>query len=138
MGIGGAGLQCTIVAVPIVLGPECASLACRSLGVGGKFISRRLIVKAKKHYEIRVLVESKLNTITDYVSIALTDRKISDQEFRLILSEITTYHEMKDEIRTMTQKAYDAVIMDEKMKNCLIQRGRDEGKANVITQLDSQ
>ena len=39
---------------------------------------------------------------------------------------------MKDEIRTRTQKAYDAEILDEKMKNSLIQCGRDEATANFI------
>ena len=104
MSIGGSGLLCTIIAVPIVLGLECASLACRLLGEAGKFISRRLTVKVKKHDEIRVLAKSKLNTITDYVSNALTDGNISDQESRLILSEVFKYHEMKDEFRTRTQK----------------------------------
>ena len=79
MGIGVPGLLCTIIAVPIVLGFECASLACGLLGVAGKFISHHLTVKAND--EIRVLAESKLNTITDHVSTALTDEKISDQEF---------------------------------------------------------
>ena len=120
MDIDGAGLLCTIIAAPIVLGLECASLACGLLGVAGKFISRRLIVKAKKHDEIRVLAESKLNTITDYVSTALTDGKISDQEFRLVLSEVSKYHEMNNEIRTRTQKPHAAVLPDEKTKNSLI------------------
>ena len=138
MGIGGAGLLCTIIAAPIVLGLECASLACGLLGVAGKFISRRLAIKAKKHDEIRVLADSKLNTITDHVSTALIDGKISDQEFRLVLSEVSKYHEMKDEIRTRTQKAHAAVVLDEETKNSLIQRGRDEARASFIKKLDSQ
>ena len=89
MNIGGTGLLCTIVVAPNVLALECASLVCGLLGVAGKFISRHLTVKAKKHDEIRVLAESKLNTITDYLSTALNDGKISDQEFRLILSEVS-------------------------------------------------
>ena len=63
--------------------------------------------------------------------------KITNQEFRLILSEIEKYHTMKDEIRTRTQKDYDALVLDEKMKNSLIQRGRDEAKATFIKKLDS-
>jgi len=49
---------------PIVLGLECASLGCGLLGVAGKFISR-LAIKAKKHDEIRILTDSKLNAIAD-------------------------------------------------------------------------
>ena len=106
----------TIIEASILLELECASLACGLLGVAGKFISRRLEIKSKKHNEIRVLAESKLNTNSDYVSTALSDGTISNQEFQLILSEIEKYNKMKDEIRTKTQKDYDAVILDEKTK----------------------
>ena len=79
MGIGGVGLLSTIIAAPVVLGLEIAALAYGLLGVTGKFISQRLAVKAKKHDEVRVLAESKLNTITDHVSTALADGTISDE-----------------------------------------------------------
>ena len=87
MGIGGVGLLTTVIAAPVVLGLEIAALGCGLLGVAGKFIGRRLSVKAKKHDEVRVLAESKLNTIADHVSRALTDGQISDEEFRLIIDE---------------------------------------------------
>ena len=47
MGIGGVGLLSTIIAAPVVLGLEVAALGCGLLGVAGKFVSRRLSVKAK-------------------------------------------------------------------------------------------
>ena len=83
MGVGGVGLLTTIIAAPVVLGLEIAALACGLLGVAGKFVSRLLLVKAQKHDEIRVLADSKLNTISDHVSTALIDGEISDQKFRL-------------------------------------------------------
>ena len=86
MGIGGAGLLVTIIAAPIIFALEVARLGCGLLGVAGKFISRCLKIKSKKHNEIRVMAESKLNTISDYVSAALIDGTISNQEFQLILS----------------------------------------------------
>ena len=51
MGIGGVGLLTTVIAAPVVLGLEIAALGCGLLGVAGKFIGRRLSVKAKKHDE---------------------------------------------------------------------------------------
>ena len=116
MGIEGDGFLVTIIAAPIVFALEWASLACGLLGVAGKFISRRLEIKSTKHNEIRVLAESKLNTISDYVCTALTDGNIDDKEFQLILSEIEKYNKMKDEIRTKTQKDYNAEILDERTK----------------------
>ena len=131
--IGCIGLLVTIIAAPIVLAVECASLTaleCASLtasllGVLGKFISRRLEIQSIKHNEIRVLAESKLNTIQDYVSTALSDGNIDDKEFGLILSEITKYHEMKDEIRTRTH-------VDEKTKNSVIQQGINQARKDFI------
>jgi len=79
MGIGGVGLLSTIIAAPVVLGLKIAAMACGILGVSGKFIGRLLAVKAKKHDNIRMLAESKLNTITDHVSCALIDGQISDE-----------------------------------------------------------
>ena len=135
MGIGGVGLLTTVIAAPVVLGLEIAALGCGLLGVAGKFIGRRLSVKAKKHDEVRVLAESKLNTIADHVSRALTDGQISDEEFCLIIDEAQKYTQMKAEIRTGAQKAHAAVTLDEETKNSLIQRGRDEARASFIKKL---
>ena len=135
MGIGGVGLLTTVIAAPVVLGLEIAALGYGLLGVAGKFIGRRLSVKAKKHDEVRVLAESKLNTIADHVSRALTDGQISDEEFRLIIDEAQKYTQMKAEIRTGAQKAHAAVTLDEETKNSLIQQGRDEARASLMEKL---
>ena len=118
MGIGIGGM----VSGPFILGLEIVALACGVLGITSRFVSRRLAVKAKKHDEIRVLAESKLNTITDHVSKALVDGKISDEEFRLIMDEVDKYNLMKSDIRANAQKAHSAVKLDEETKNSLINR----------------
>jgi len=130
MGIGGVGLLSTIVAAPIVLNLEIGALICGVLGATGKFVSRRLSLKAKKHDEIRVLAESKLNTIASHVSEALIDGKISDEEFRLIMDEVAKYAQMKAEIRTGS-----TVMLDKEAKKSLIQQGRDEARASFIKKL---
>ena len=48
---------------------------------GRKICRPPLAVKARKHDEIRALAESKLNTITEHISGALMDGRISDEEF---------------------------------------------------------
>jgi len=75
MGVGGVGLLSTIIAAPVVLGLEITALTCGVLGVTGKFVGRRLAVKAQKHDEVRVLAESKLNTIANHVSTACSTDK---------------------------------------------------------------
>jgi len=93
--IGGVSLLSTIIAAPVDIGLEIAALSCGILSGGRKFIARQLALKAKKQDEIRVLADSKLNTIADYVSTALIDGEISDQEFKLVLAEMSKYRQMK-------------------------------------------
>ena len=135
MGIGGVGLLTTIIAAPVVLGLEIAALGCGLLGVAGKFIGRRLSVKARKHDEVRVLADSKLNTIADHVSTALADGQISDEEFHLVVEEARKFAQMKTDIRTGAQKAHAAVTLDEEAKNALIQQGREEARASLMEKL---
>ena len=135
MGIGGVGLLSTIIAAPVVLGLEVAALGCGLLGVAGKFVSRRLSVKAKKHDEVMILAGSKLNSISDHVSRALTDGRISDEEFRIVVDEVHKYTQMKAEIRARAKKAHAAVTLNEEAKISLIQRGRDEARASFMKKL---
>ena len=95
----GVGLLSTIIAVPAAIGIQAGAIVWGLLGAGGKFIGRRLQAKARKHDQIRILAESKLNTIADRISTALTDDKISDEEFGLILAEGDKYNQIKTEIR---------------------------------------
>ena len=66
---------------------------------------------------IRGLAESKLNTIADRISVA----QITEEEFRLILSEVDKYNQMKTEIRGRQKQS-----LSEDEKNRLFQRARDE------------
>jgi hypothetical protein len=68
IGIGSVSFLSTIIAAPVVLDFEIASLACRVLGMAGRFVSRRLALKAKKQDEIKLLARIQMNTISDRVS----------------------------------------------------------------------
>ena len=53
----------------------------------------------KKHDQIRVLAESKLNSIADRISASLNNDKMSDEAFRAISSEINKYNQTNADIR---------------------------------------
>ena len=95
----GVGPLSTIIAMSVALGLQAGAIVCGLLGAGGKLVGRRLQAKAGKHYLIRGLAESKLNTIADRISTVLTDDKITEEEFRQILSEVNKYNQMKAKIR---------------------------------------
>ena len=132
MGAVGVGLLSTIIAAPVVVALEAAAVACGLAGIVGKYISRRLLVKAKKHDEIRVLALSKLNSITDVISNALRDGHISPEEFKLVLDEIEKYGLMKAKIREKTRKA-NAAQSTEAEKNALMV----EARASIMKELSA-
>ena len=75
---------------------------------------------------------SKLNSIADRISAALTDDKISEEEFRLILSEVDKYDQMKAEIRRGHQKEGG---LSEAEKKQLMNLMRDEAMLTAHTKL---
>ena len=87
-------------AVPIMMPLQIVAIACGSLGVCVKFIRRRLTSKSQKHYEIKTIAESKLNSIKNLISKALSDNQISESEFKLILDELEKYNNLKDNIHS--------------------------------------
>ena len=99
MGVAGMGLLTTIIVAPVVVGLEAAAVACGLAGIGGKYVSRRLLVKAKKHDEIHVFAQSKLNSITDVISNSPRDGHTSPEEFKAVLNEVEKYGQMKADIQ---------------------------------------
>ena len=113
-GLGCFGLLSTIIAAPVAIGPQPGAIVCGLLGGGRREISRpEASGKGRKHNLIRGLAESKLNTIADRISVALNDDKITEEEFRLILSEVDKYNQMKAEIHGH-QKHSSGLSEDEK------------------------
>ena len=105
-GIGGAAVLVTIVGAPVALGLSVTAIACGVGGVIGKYISRRLNIKTKKHADILTLSESKLNSIDALISTALMDGKISDVEFSLVINEVEKFTSMKNIIRKEANKLH--------------------------------
>ena len=105
-----------LIAVPVAIGIQAGAVVCGLLGAGGKLKGRKLQIKAKKHNQIRILANSKLNPIADHVSATQADDKISDEEFRLILSKVDKYNQMKEGIRGSQKQGI----------SCRRQRKRDD------------
>ena len=67
-------------------------------------MSKRLERKVTKHEKIYTLALVKQNSVSELVSKALTDKRISDSELTIILCEVQKYHELKTEIRDGEKK----------------------------------
>ena len=76
----------------------------RLFSVGFAAISKRLQIKVTKHEKIYTLALAKQNSVSELVSKALADKKISDSEYTKIISEVQKYHELKTTIRDGEKK----------------------------------
>ena len=116
------------LAVPALLPIEIVAIACGCMGVCIKLVRRKLMAKAQKHYEIKTLGESKLNSIKGLISKALNDGQISDEEFKTVLDELEKYNELK--VKTHTKQSG----LSEQEKKKLI----EEGKAQALSALSKK
>ena len=70
--------------------------------IGTRKYSRSLTVKQGKHDAIKVLAQSKLDSIADIISRAMQDGDISHTEFDKVLQEAEKYRKLKADIRNQT------------------------------------
>ena len=113
--IAGVGL-----AAPFLLPFEIAAIVFGTVGVSIKIIRRKLMSKAQKHYEIKTIGESKLNSIKNLISKALNDGQISEQEFKTVLDELDRYNDLKDKTHSKQSGLSDSE------KKQLIAKGREQ------------
>ena len=123
LSVAGVGILSTVIAVPAVIVMETTALGAGFLGIIGGLFNKMLMRKAEKHEKIKVIAETKLDTINGLISKALTDNKISDEEYTLILSEVIKYRKMTEDVRSKTRKS-----IDEEMRTSLINQGREEAR----------
>ena len=100
-GLSSATLATALTGFGTVASPALAGVATvfGLLFAGFTVISKKLERKVTKHKKIYTLALAKLNSVAELVSKALTDKRISDSEFTIILPEVQKYHELKAAIR---------------------------------------
>ena len=133
-GLSGIGILSTIVAAPVAIAMEGVGLGVGGLALIAKYISKQQMIKAQKHDEIRILAESKLNTIHNHVQKTLVDSVVDAKEYQLILDEIEKYGEMKQQIRSQSQKT----AIDDQLKKELITQGKELARIELLEKLNGQ
>ena len=105
-GLSSATLATALTGFVIVASPALAGVATvfGLFSAGLTVASKRLERKVTKHEKIYTLALAKQNSVSELVSKALTDKRISDSKFSTILREVQKYHELKAEIRDGVRK----------------------------------
>ena len=80
-GAGGVVLLSTVIMAPAVMAIEGVVLFTGLLSIIGKYSVKKSTSKAEKHEKITTIASAKLDTITSHVSKALSDNKVTDEEF---------------------------------------------------------
>ena len=62
--------------------------------------SKKLEAKVLKHEKIFALATTKRDTVSELVSKALVDNRVSEAEFRIILRELEKYFKLKESVRS--------------------------------------
>ena len=108
----------TIIGVPAgIIGASC------SFTFSIRFLKRFLKTirnKKKKHNQIVMLARSKLNSMENKISKALTDNEISHEDFEIIINEEKKYQELKESMRMINIQRSDAEkvnLIEEGKKN---------------------
>ena len=60
-------------------------------------------VKQEKHDAIKLLAQTKLNSIANIISHTVQDRDISSTEFHKVLQEVEKYRKLKGDIRNQAR-----------------------------------
>ena len=89
--------------------------------------------KEKKNADIRLLAQSKLDSISESISQAIQDGKVSPTEFHKILQETENYHKLKADIRKQA-KAKQAKLSKEQHEE-ILERGRKEGREDFLRKI---
>ena len=119
----GAVLLSTGVGAPFALVLGISGVVTGAISLIGNIFSKKATTKAEKHLKIKTLAMAKLDTVATYVSKALMDDFISNEEFNLIIEEMKKYKALKEEIRSNTKKK----IKTEEEES-LIEKGRQEAR----------
>ena len=110
LGITGVCLLFTIVAAPVVIGMEAATIVMELLRVvGNRAFKKMLLKKVEQHEKIVMLAISALNTISSLISKALSADFIADEEYSLILLEFETFTQMKEDLRIKSKTSVEKI-----------------------------
>ena len=126
-GTSGVVLLSTVIAAPAVISIEGVALLKGYLSIIVKYRVKKYTSKAEKHEKIKTIASAKLDTIASHVSKALSDNKVTDEEFQLILEELEKYKVLKEEVRSKNKKKIAT-----EMEGTLIERGRQEASGSWL------
>ena len=88
-------------------------------------ILKTFTVKQEKHNAIKLLAQSKLDSIANIISQAMQDGDISPTEFHRVLQEVEKYRRLKADIRNQAKDKVKEITKEQGEE--ILEKGRKEG-----------
>ena len=95
--------------------------------------SKIFTVKQEKHDAIKLLAQSKLDSIANIISQAMQDGDISPTEFHKVLQELEKYRKRNANIRNQVKAKVKQIT--KKQWEGLLEQGRKEGKEDFLRKI---
>ena len=90
-------------------------------------------VKQEKHDTIKLLAQSKLDSVADIISQAIQDRDISSIEFDRVLQEVKKHRKLKTDIRNQAKTKVRQNTKEQQEE--WLKQGRKEGKEDFLRKI---
>ena len=113
-----------VVTAPIGIALGSVTIATSLISTGLNIEKKKILKKLSKHEKIHTLAISKLNTINDLVSKALTDSLITSEEFTLINKEKEKYIGLKNTVRKDHRTVSNVDVDAETLKKTFLEEGK--------------
>ena len=128
-----------VVTAPIGIALGGITIATAVISTGLNIQKKKILKKLSKHEKIGTLAISKLNTINDLVSKALTDSLISAEEFTLVNKEKEKYIGLKNSIRKDQRESTSKDNVDvESLKKTFLEEGKKIAQTEIMEKLKQQ
>ena len=89
--------------------------------------------KEKKHDDIRLLAQSKLDSLSGTISQAIQDENVSPTEFHKILQETENYRNFKADIRKRAKTKQAKLSKGQREE--ILEQGRKEGREDFLQKI---
>ena len=90
-------------------------------------------VKQEKHDSIKLLAQSKLDSIANVISQAMQDGDTSLTEIHKVLQEVEKYRKLKADIRNQAKAKVKQITKEQREE--LLEQGRKEGKEDFLRKI---
>ena len=121
------------LSVGIALGG--ASLFFSAITTATRKPSKPLTVRREKHDSIKLLAQSKLDSISNIISQAMQDGDISSTEFHRVLQEVEKYRKLKGDV--VNQAEAKARQLTKEQPGKLLEQERKEGMKDFYEKLQT-